>query len=102
MNNRGEVRRATFPQLKKVTPMEALITKIPMNLRYGRQAKYLKSTLPEVLREVTEDPVQKQITGKTIPGTQSLSKTGSSKQGVPENKTKKKTDEEGKSSFLAE
>ena len=27
MNNRGEVRRATFPQLKKVTPMEALITK---------------------------------------------------------------------------
>ena len=59
MNNRGEVRRATFPQLKKVTPIKALITKIPMNLRYGRQAKYLKSTLPEVLREVTEDPVQK-------------------------------------------
>ena len=70
--------------------MEALITKIPMNLRYGRQAKYLKSTLPEVLREVTEDLVQKQITGKTIPGTQSSSKRGSSKQGAPEKKTQRK------------
>ena len=29
INNRDEVRRATFPQLKKVTPMEALITKSP-------------------------------------------------------------------------
>ena len=47
MNNRGEVRRATFPQLKKVTPMEALIMKIPIYVRYGRQAKYLKSTLSE-------------------------------------------------------
>ena len=55
MNNRGEVRRATFPKLKKVTPMEALIMKILINVRYGRQAKYLKSTLPEVLREVTGD-----------------------------------------------
>ena len=61
-----------------------------MNLRYGRQAKYLKSTLPEVLREVTEDPVQKRITWKTIPGIQSSSKTGSSKQDVPEKKTKRK------------
>ena len=51
INNRGEVRRTTFPQLKKVTPMEALIMKIPINVRYGRQVKYLKSTLPEALRE---------------------------------------------------
>ena len=58
MNNRGEVQRATFIQLKKITPMEALVTKIPMNLRYGRQVKYLKSTLPEVLGEMAKDPVQ--------------------------------------------
>ena len=54
INNRGVVRRATFPQLKKVTPMEALITKILINVRYGRQAKYLKSALPEALRAVSE------------------------------------------------
>ena len=32
INNRGEVRRAMFPQLKKVIPMEALITKILINV----------------------------------------------------------------------
>ena len=55
INNRGDIRRAMLPQLKKVTPMEALIMKILINVRYGRQAKYLKSTLPEALREVTGD-----------------------------------------------
>ena len=55
INNRGEVRRAMFPQLKRVTPMEALITKILINVRYGRQAKYLKSALPEALRAVSGD-----------------------------------------------
>ena len=67
MNNRGEVRRATFPQLKKVTPMEALIMKIPINVRYGRQAKYLKSTLPEALREVTGDLSGKRTATKPNP-----------------------------------
>ena len=67
MNNRGEVRRATFPQLKKVTPMEALITKILINVRYGRQAKYLKSTLPEALREVTGDLSGKRTATKPNP-----------------------------------
>ena len=52
MTNKGEVRRVTFSQLRKVTPMKALIMKIPINVRYRRQAKYLKSTLPEALREV--------------------------------------------------
>ena len=69
MNNKGEVRRAMFPQLKKVTPMEALIMKIPVNVRYGRQAKYLKSTLPEALREVTGDLSEKRTTAKPNPKT---------------------------------
>ena len=69
MNNKGEVRRAMFPQLKKVTPMEALITKIPINVRYGRQAKYLKSTLPEALRKVTGDLSEKRTTAKPNPKT---------------------------------
>ena len=69
MNNKGEIRRAMFPQLKKVTPMEALIMKIPINVRYGRQAKYLKSTLPEALREVTGDLSEKRTTAKPNPKT---------------------------------
>ena len=52
IDQQGKTRRATFPQLRKVTPMEALLTKIPANMRYGRQAKYLKSSLPEVLRDI--------------------------------------------------
>ena len=79
MNNKGEVRRATFPQLKKVTPMEALITKIPINVRYRRQAKYLKSTLPEALREVTGDLREKTTTAKPNPKTPGPSGTSSLK-----------------------
>ena len=67
MNNKGEVRRAMFPQLKKVTLMEALIMKILINERYGRQAKYLKSTLPEALREVTGDLSEKRTAAKPNP-----------------------------------
>ena len=85
MNNRGEVRRATFPQLKKVTPMEALITKIPINVRYGRQANYLKSTLPEALREVTGD-----LSGTRTAAKPNPSGVNSSKQGTPRKKTKRK------------
>ena len=62
INNKGDVRRATFPQLKKVTPTEALITKIPVNLRFGRQVKYLKSTLPEVLKEIALDTEVSRVT----------------------------------------
>ena len=51
----GKVRRATFSQLKKTTPTEALISKIPINLRYGRQSKYLKSSLPESLKAITKE-----------------------------------------------
>ena len=80
MNNKGEVRRATFPQLKKVTPMEALIMKIPINVRYGRQAKYLKSTLPEALREVTGDLSKKRTTAKPNPKTSSPSGISSLKE----------------------
>ena len=83
MNNRGKVRRATFPQLKKVTPMEALITKIPINVRYGGWAKYLKSTLPEVLREVTGKQPK--------PKTSRPSKISSLKRGVPGKKTRRKS-----------
>ena len=79
MNNKGEVRRAMFPQLKKVTPMEALITKIPINVRYGRQVKFLKSTLPEALREVTGDLSKKRITAKPNPKTSGPSGTSSLK-----------------------
>ena len=53
IDQQGKTRRATFPQLKKVTPTEALLTKIPVNMKYGRQAKYLKSSLPEVLRNIS-------------------------------------------------
>ena len=83
MNNKGEVRRATFPQLKKVTPMEALIMKIPINVRYGRQAKYLKSTLPEALREVTGDLCEKRTTAQPNPKTSGPSGISSLKQGIP-------------------
>ena len=51
----GKVRRATFSQLKKTTSTEALISKIPINLRYGRQSKYLKSSLPESLKAITKE-----------------------------------------------
>ena len=65
------MRRVTFPQLIKVTPTEALLTKIPSNLRYGRQAKYLKSNLPEVLKKLTVDtPVDKsKHSNSTVPKT---------------------------------
>ena len=56
------MRRATFPQLKKVTPTQTLITKIPANLRFGRQAKYLKSTLPEVLKEIALETEVSRVT----------------------------------------
>ena len=85
INNRGEVRRATFPQLKKVIPMEALITKIPINVRYGRQAKYLKSTLPEALREVIGDLNEMRTAAKPSPF-----RVNSSKPGTPRKKTKRK------------
>ena len=85
INNRGEVRRATFPQLKKVTPMEALITKIPINVIYGRQAKYLKSTLPEALREVTGDLSETRTAAKPNP-----SRVNPSKPETPRKKTKRK------------
>ena len=90
MNNKGEVRRAMFPQLKKVTPMEALITKIPINVRYGRQAKYLKSTLPEALREVTGDLSEKRTTAKPNPKTSGPSEISSLKRGISRMKTKRK------------
>ena len=90
MNNKGDIRRVTFPQLRKVTPMEALITKIPINVRYGRQAKYLKSTLPEALREVTGDLSEKRTTAKPNPKTSDPSGTSSLKRGIPRMKTKRK------------
>ena len=56
IDQQGKTRRVTFPQLRKVTPTEALLTKILANMRYGRQAKYLKSSLPEVLRDISAEP----------------------------------------------
>ena len=53
-NQAGKVRRATFSQLIKTTPTEALISKIPINLRYGRRSKYLNSSLPESLRTMAK------------------------------------------------
>ena len=91
MNNKGEVRRATFPQLKKATPMEALIMKIPIDVRYQRQAKYLKSTLPEALREVTGDLSEKRTAAaEPNPKTSGPSGISSLKRGIPRMKTKRK------------
>ena len=56
INNRGDVQRATFPQLKKITPMEALITKVPMNLRFGRQAKYFQKHITRSLERNGKRP----------------------------------------------
>ena len=56
VDQQGKIRRATFPQIKRITPMEALLTKIPINLRYGRQAKYLKTNLPEILKDLSGNP----------------------------------------------
>ena len=64
IDQQGKTRRATFPQLRKVTPMEALLTKIPANMRYGRQAKYLKSSLPEVLRDISLNAEPERVTLK--------------------------------------
>ena len=85
INNKGEVSRATFPQLKKVTPMEALITKIPINVRYGRQAKYLKSALPEALRAVSGDLSKTRIAVELKPSGNKPAKSG-----TPRKKTKRK------------
>ena len=38
IDQQGKTRRVMFPQLRKVTPMDALLTKILANMRYGRQA----------------------------------------------------------------
>ena len=70
--------------------MEALITKVLINVRYGRQAKYLKSTLPEVLREVTGDLREKRTTAKPNPKTSGSSRTSSLRRGIPETKTRRK------------
>ena len=54
----GKIRRATFSQLKRTTPTEALISKIPINRRYGRQSKYLRSSLPDSLKVVDSTPMR--------------------------------------------
>ena len=64
IDQQGKTRRAMFPQLRKVTPTEALLTKIPANMRYGRQAKYLKSSLPEVLRDISLNAEPERVTPK--------------------------------------
>ena len=64
IDQQGKTRRVTFPQLRKVTPTEALLTKIPANMRYGRQAKYLKSSLPEVLRDISLNAEPERVTPK--------------------------------------
>ena len=64
IDQQGKTRRVTFLQLRKVTPMEALLTKIPANMRYGRQAKYLKSSLPEVLRDISLNAEPERVTPK--------------------------------------
>ena len=64
IDQQGKTRRVMFPQLRKVTPMEALLTKIPANMRYGRQAKYLKSSLPEVLRDISLNAEPERVTPK--------------------------------------
>ena len=61
IDNRGMVRRAAFKQLKRVTPVKGLLTQVPMNLMFGRQTKYLKSSLPQILKEIYEPaPSQKE------------------------------------------
>ena len=60
IDNKGTVRRAAFKQLKRVTPVKGLLTQVPTNLMFGRQAKYLKSSLPQILKDVYESvPHQK-------------------------------------------
>ena len=54
IDNKGTVRRVTFKQLKRVSPTEGLLTQVPTNLMFGRQAKYLKSSLPQILRDVCD------------------------------------------------
>ena len=88
INKKGDIQRAMFPQLKKVTPTEALITRIPANLRFGRQATYLKSTLPEVLREMALDPEQEQ--GTQTQGLPRSSRSGCPKRRLHERKTNRK------------
>ena len=62
IDQQGKTRRTTFLQLRRVTPTEALLTKIPANLRFGRQAKYLKSSLPEILKDISMDTEGKKVT----------------------------------------
>ena len=60
IDNKGIVRRTAFKQLEKVTPVESLLTQVPTNLMFGRQAKYLKSSLPQILKDLYEPaPSQK-------------------------------------------
>ena len=87
----GKIRRATFAQLKNTTPIEALISKIPINLRYGRQSKYLKSSLPESLKAITkENPVSH--SDKTSSQTRKRSPNTKAKIGCyPRSKARSKT-----------
>ena len=65
--------------------MEALITKIPINVRYGRQVKYLKSTLPEALRAMSGE-----LSGTRIATELKPSGDKPTKSGTPRKKTKRK------------
>ena len=77
-----------FPQLKRVTPMEALITKILINVWYGRQGKYLKSALPEALRAVSGDLSMATVVDKPNPTEPTVNKP--TKSGIPTTKTKRR------------
>ena len=50
---------------------------IPTNLRFGRQAKYLKSALPEVLQAIAMDSMEQQGSDSmgSPPPTQELTNT---------------------------
>ena len=75
----GVVRRATFAQLKKVTPTEALLMTIPTNLQFSRQAKYLKSALPEVLQAIAKDSMKQQGSDDMCPSPSTQKLTNASR-----------------------
>ena len=76
----GKIRRATFSQLKRTTPVEALISKIPINRRYGRQSKYLLSSLPDSLKAFVKTSIG---TDKQVAWRGNLKQNPTSKPKVP-------------------
>ena len=52
----GQVRRATFAQLKKTTPIDSLLSRVQVDMTFGRRSKYLSVSLPPIMKKIMGEP----------------------------------------------